>query len=884
MPTNKYPNNNDDAGGAVVVAPRRPPGNRGSGRILGTGGSVNNPTPGNPGQTGGNQFTGSGGPLGNPNYPCIAGPEILPLASTTVPVDLGTRYDFKHHLPVGSYGMQRGQATANFEMAAARQQHAVAFDLYRTGNELTNDEVTTVTLHLRRVDLGPTAVVIGGGTAFTAINNPGGAYVEMDASLANSWVACWFDTSTLTTNYSNARVVRVGIRYLAWKDDSATATPGEGFSILQWDTVMSASGFEYGNWLTNDYQRNAQYQTRWLGETNFLTRGQAVTTEHNREPWTVVDLAHQAALDETMFFEILGQQGYDSSQSTVYLDYIEMIVEVVPERRVAVGTRIVSNLIDDATHDYGYEAYLFVEWRYAFDTSLLVQLTSSDYTLTVREAIPADSSDRYRAAPIGAFLWAYPEALGPSLQLLGITQTRPTQYPQLETLIGTISDGVLVGQPQPFDDYNLSVSHYDSLTLSVSGAFWASYVSLGSLTILMVSDAGADIMPILVDGLTTYTRVKILAQPDELTPSNLDITVSQFGVSLATATVTPAAVRALPDVGGGWREFELILSSPVTPASGLVLVTASSTTPSIAPWLVSAALSTGYQLGVVGIMFSYFYDATAVDVAMVLVCEPVVPPAPTAVETISEVVAGAACGIDNIRYYRLTWATEPGATRYEVQRRLTGSTDWTTAAVVDNTYPTGATYFDLATPWDVGVDYRIGSYRESDQVIVYGPITSAAALPSQGATYGLSDTDNNVMIYVPTTDAGSLSTGWTDLNKTELVQLLGEDFNRALQAPEDRGLSFSTQVLIADLFVCTGSTVNPLTVGQRSLSPAPYDLIRAFSRRPYVNVRFPGGMVRQMVLQLGGLTVRNQFGVYLTDIVLTDAFVPGLDVTQDPTP
>lgn len=882
MSTRKYMTNSAGVTPSLtVVTPARRT-SRPSGRISGTvGGYVNNVTPGSPGQTGGERMTGSGGPLGNPNYPCIAGPEILPISSITVPIDLGTRYEFHHYLNPSAFGMQNGAATAQLAKATQRQQHTIAFELYLKDNELISDEVTTLVLPLRRVDLGATAAVIGGGTALEALSSPGDAYVEFDGALSDSFVNLWFDPAELVANWSAGRIVRVGLRWLAWKDDSATATPGEGFNVRLRDTVVSTSMVTYGNWLVNNYQRDSQYVLRWLGETNFLSRGSSVfVNPWNKNPFTVVDLRHMESGDETLFWHLEGEPGFDSSQTHTYLDYIEMVVEVVPERRIAVGSRVVNNIVVNAVtwNDFGYDWDYPVYWRYSFDTAFRVQLTGEQYALTVREAIPSDSSDRFRAMPDGPYLYSSMEAIGPSLQLMGISQARPTQSPQLETYIGTISDGILVGTPQTFEDYNLGVAHYDSAE-PLSGAFWAGYAELGSLYALSVYDGASDAFYILVDGLTTYTRVKLFAQPDELTQEYLTVGVIQNGAVLGSVSVLPETIRALPDVGGGWREFELILDVPVTPTSGLVTLGIISITPAIAPWLVAASMPLGAEDGEK--RFGYYYDGLAMDISAVLVCEPVVPPAPDASVTAGELVDSAACGVDEMLYYTLSWETEPGTARYEVQRRLTGATDWEVIAVIDNTYPDPAVYYDLASPWDSSIDYRIGSYRSADRLLTYGPITTAAALASHGAVLGISDTNNNIMLYVPTTDTGSLSTGWTDLNKTELVQLLGEDFNRALQSPDDRGMAFSIQVIVADLHVCTDGIVEPLTVGQRSLSPEPYDLLRTFAQQPYVNVRFPGGMTRQMVLQLGNLTVRNQFGVYMAELVLTDAYVPGLDITEE---
>lgn len=853
-------------------------------RILGTPASVNNPDPGGPGQTGGNQLNANGGPNGNPNYPCFAGAEILPIASVTVPVDLGTRYDFHHRLNPASLGTSRGTATAAFDDThIARQLHTVAFEVYARNNGLTNDTITTHHLPLRRVDAGADAVVVGGGTALAALLTPGGTYVELDGSLADPSVRMWFDTSTLAANNAGSRVVRIGLRWLAWKDDSATDVPGEGFSVQYRDLGSPVvSHAEYGNWLVLDKRSVSQFQTRWLGETNRRPRGYGLTPEFRRSPFTIVDLDHMSVGGgEQASWRIIGEEGFDSSQTTTYLDYVEMIVETVPERRTGVAYRLLSNM-DPSIESSDYSWAAAVEWRYSLDTSFLVQLTGSEYTMSLREAIPADSSDRYRADPLGAFQYTSSEALGPSLQLKGVTQPRNTMYPQVDIDLGTISNGILVGQPVPFDEYNLAAMHFDAVDYLNSGSFWAAYETIGSQYSVAIYQGFSDIIDILVDGYTTYTRIRLFAYPDDLTADNLIINVTQFGVLLATASVAPATISALDPTGGDWREFELILSVPITPASGQVQVTVASNAPSLAPWYVSAARVLGGQEP-----FGYPDDGTAaVDYAVVLVCEPTIPPAPTLTEIPSS-AGDAACGIVNFLSYLTSWTADDTIVRYAVQRSLNG-TDWEDIAIIDNpmeitaeepSYPTLG-YFDYGTPWDVPVYYRLGAFRVADQVITYGSATLGAPLASQGAVIGISN-GNYRMVYVPTTESGSLTTTWTDMTPSELVQLHGESYSRALQSPEDRGLSFSQNFLIARLFVCEDGEADPLTVGQRSLNPDPYTLLLAFAKMLYVDVRFPGGDTRRMKLQLGGMQVRNQFGVFMAEVVLTDVSVPELDITLE---
>lgn len=867
--------------GAYLVRPAVPPPAR-AGRISG---SIVSPTDGLSRGRDGTRTTGGGTPVGTPDYPCIAGPEILPIASATVPVDLGTRYDFEHDLNTEAIGTPFGRVAAQFAPAKARQNHVIAFDLYANGNELTNDDVTTVVLPLRRVDKGATAAVktsaggAGVGTALQALATPGGEYVALDATLATSWVKLWFDPAQLTTFYPTSRVVRIGLRWLAWRDDSSAAAPGEGVSALLWDTaVFAPGGWEYGNWLVQDYRHNAEYALRWYGETNYFSRGQALTFEHNKYPFCIADLARMGignpdpADDEDLFLQLIAAAG-DSSQTTVNFDYVEMVVEVAPERRAGVASRVVSNILIDgaASFDFGRTCDYWVEWRYPFDTRSRVSIgtvTGLRYVLTMREALPASPSDRYRALTVGQFYWSVLEAIGPSLQVMGITQARATQAPQLETRIGTISDGVLVGTPEPFEDYNLAVVHYDGATIAFTDPFWAAFYEVMTAKEQAVFFTGNDTQFFPVDGVTSYSYVRIMVKPDPLTTADLVIAIQQAGIDLTLTSITAAAVRALPDAGGGYRILEVLMPATVTPTAGTASVQARSSTPDVAPWLVSGAhLLCGGNL----------YAAGSNSLAMGLACPLAAPPAPTVSTVMSP--AAEACGVTTILSNLLTWAADPAVFAYGVNRSADGGTTW--ALNIGFAYGAAAvagvlTYSDLGTPWDVPVSYYLTAYRASDLLHIDGAVTVAGALASQGAVIGISD-ETTTMIYAPTSESGGVSTPWTDLSPVEYVQLSGENYQRAIRAPEDRGLSFATTVLVKDLKACTvGNTVEPLTVGQRGLNPTGWDLVRYFAKRPHVDVRFPGGHTRRMSLELTGLVGRNQHGVYMGEFRLTDVATDNL--------
>lgn len=934
---------------------------------------------------GGNTLVGSGGLLGNPNYPCVAGPEIQPLASATVPVDLGTEYLFDFKLPNTALGTYPQTAVAEFAAGAARQQHWVAFDLYSRGNAEPVDTPTTLHLPPDDVTTGPDTVVSNGGLGVTALYNPGGDHLVMDGTLPDATVGVFFDPEELVDNFGASRIVRIGLRYLAWRSDDAPPGIGEGLNVSYVDLSGSNGGTVlYGSWAVTATRNSAQVETRWLGEVNAAARGK--NTKRDKHPFTVLDLQHMESTDQTVGIVLQAVPSWDGSSGLVYLDFLEMVVEVIPERRLAAAIRGVSSL--DPFY-FNESADSRVDLMYALNSLAFAFPTTAggEYTFTVREAIPADPSDRYRAIPLGAivnevqiltvggvglvtfiiqfegqataaiaaaasaatvqaalialsnivtgdvtvtgpnggpwsitfmgqyegvdldpvttfptggtgtvdvtiaqeggdtFLYTEQEAFGPSLQLKAVTQARASLEAEVALRTGTYSNGVMVGTPEAFDSYSLGAFLMDPGYKTV-GAWWAGYIALAPQG-QMVADGTEDVrIRVFVDGTTTYDRFKLLAKPDAVTVANLQLTVqSPLGVDITTPIlVTPASVRALDPVGEGWREFSVSLAAPITPPSGPVFLVASSPGGApVAPWYIAGAQTLGgpnpqsnSNSGPWG-----GYDPTfpgglyPSDFAFALLCAPPAIAAPTQTAEFLgiPVLANATCGQENISYASLSWPSDPAFSEYAVERDVNGG-GYTRIAIVENTGGT-LVYNDWAAPWDVALKYRLVGFRPSDRRTVTSahPVVAIGPLSSDGAVLGISDA-TDMAVYLPGGE-GALELAWTDLTTGDVIQQSGENFNRILHAPEDRGLALSATFKIWQWRSCQLGIEDgvPYSRGALSLDPTPFDLIRGFSREEFVHVRFPGGMTRTMLLQLGGLSVRTQFGLYRAEIILTDAQV-----------
>lgn len=947
-----------------VVVPRQS--GAGGGRITGIRLATVNATPSAqpPGGLGGVTFTGGGSPIGNPSYPCAAGPEIQPLGNSSVAIDTGTAYYFKH-VPTPAAATLAMWCDTQFQPATAVQQHAVAFDYYRgntAANSLDNSQVyqepqqfvlplfgSTAFTGASPATWNPVTQAIVANDQFGSVSRIGGTCLRMDGTNpSQNYIDLTFDPTPLTAflynlgaGYSGGRITKLSLRYRAWRDNAADPAPGEGFLVYYNDTSAPAQQL-LGGWLQTNYQNTAELIEKNVGETNYMARGRFpdrltpyffTWTAH---PFTIEDLFLGGSFG-SMFFRFVPQQGAGANQRYLYLDYAELLVEVVQERRASTAIRIVSNVYDNPVGGIHYDSgpSRIVDMRYPGSAKFFVTLpvTNSFNNLCVREAVPADPSDLFSVQQLFTPNNSLTEALGPSLQIPAITQYRQTQYPQLQTFTGTIvnqqlkaeqfqpdpTQQVLYSKLTPFENYNISVgafcfdatnmqpSNYAANegflpsgtvlgTLWTTGAFWAGYRGMATLDRLEVNGASGafpvtESQRIWVKGGVTYSYMHAVVKTSPATTDDLQFQLYDNSSNLLQfVNISAAVVNAKPDIGNGWRSVEFSLFSPFTPASdGYYYLQAASVASPDASWYLAAAASLSDPV------FnpandhpnpSFGYDPVAdsiqasgtsrmLDKAMFLACTLATPPAPVATVR-TGAVAGFACDAPNVQWVELTWTPDAGTDKYEVQMSTDGIT-WMSQMIVEtfgSITPQVVECYGVA--WDVPVLHRLLGYRKFDRLGFVSAASNAVTVSSGGAVLGLS-TFSAAYIYSPT-DSSAVELQWDDLNTVQVVQFHGEPFSRALRESQDRGLRLTFQAVVANLKTCTAGT---LTTAQTALAPDGFATIQALQREEYLTVRFPGGETRTMTLELSGMTVRTSGGIYSVQVSLTDVSVDGLTLTGD---
>lgn len=835
---------------------------------------------------------------GNPNYPCIAGAEILPLGYDNLPIDTGTEYLQTHQVPPNSYGTQNYQV-ATFTIfapagsAASYAHHAIIHDIYPSGGaDEVIDEVFTQGMSVSSAGLGGGATV-SSGTAADAIATIGGAYVTLPNA---GYVDVLFNPALLTGLFFNYRVVRWGIRYLAWKDDGAAPGPGEGI-ITEWRDSAANNGAgaaaTISAWLVQNYKRDVQMETRWIGEVNPIIRGKGEILAQNapyNAAFTVNDLSHMAIGDQTTRLRLYGAQGQDASQTTVYLDYVQAVVELVPERRLAHGTELISNAPTFVSSGYyGPGSGATQTWT-ALNSNNRWQVPSSanPYTVATREAMPASPGDYYAnqafvtAGQVGRTV-GYNEAIGPSWLLRSLPQphatlvnTAGTGQPTLRR--GVVNGGVLAATPEAFDNFIISEAAFDLVRASLEGSFYPAYDFGGVIGDFSEIYTASVLTPrVIVNGATQFNRVKVLVYPDELTTANLTITVEQPALTvLASATITPAQALALPDVGNGWREISVALNVAVTPTAGQVTIRLASTTPATAPWRLAEAEPIGGND-----VFGYNFTQQQVDEAVVLQCTLANPTASLGNSVQNLYRPDGRCLTTTITLPTITLTNGATYDWISIERTLDNGATYTPVTLLFD--PTNAqVYTDTAVPWDqtaLTVKYRITGYRNADRLTVT-TVTAGwnAVATAPGAAFGLAAPGGTLFAYVPV-DESSLQVQWNPLNPVSLVPLFGVDYQIPLRAPEERGLSTSFLVLVDHLLACAPGTVpwtETLSAGQNSMSPTPFDAVRAQAEVDTFTLSLPGGYSRSVTLTLGTLTIKTAAGLFLAEITLTD--VPSVEV------
>lgn len=834
---------------------------------------------------------------GNPNYACIAGAEVLPLDYDNLPIDTGTQYLQTHQVFPNSYGTQRYQAgsLALFDPSgsgASYAHHTVIHEVYLSGSETVGDPVFTQDMAVVAAGVGAGASV-SSGTAADALVSVGGAYIILPNT---GYVDVLFNPAVLTTLFFNYRVVRWGVQYLAWKDDSAAPGPGEGV-ITEWRDATANNGAgaaaTISAWLVQNYKREAQFETRWIGETNPIIRGKGEILAQNspyNAAFTVNDLSHMAAVDQTTRIRIYGAQGQDASQTTVYLDYIKAVVELVPERRLAHGTRLISNAPTFASSAY-YNATIGTTPTWSplnTNNHWQVPAAANTYVLGTREAMPASPADYFAnqastaSGTIGRLV-GYNEAIGPSWLMRTVLQPRatlvnPTETGQPKLSRAVINGGVIAAPPEENDQFIISIAPSDQMRFAVDGAFFPAYdfggVAGDASEVYTASDVTTRV---LVDGATTFDRVKVLIYPDELTTANLTITVEKPALTvLGTAVLTPAQVLAFPDVGNGWREVSVALNVSVTPTAGQATIRLSSTTAATAPWRIALANPMGSIDG-----YGYNAGQNDTDTAAVLQCVLAAPDVDLATTSVTLTRPDGRCLDQDIDIPQITVNNSSIYDWVSIERLASGPAQ---PVILVEDPSSSLAVNDAAVPWDLpsgSIFYQVTGYRNADHLsttVVVGPWLGTATAP--GAAFGLATDSGTLFAYVPV-DESSLQVQWNPLNPVTIVPLLGVDYQIPLRAPEERGLSTSFLVLVDQLLGSCGTDEAPwaemLAPGAASMSPTPFDELRELAQVERFTLNLPGGYSQFVTLTLGTLSIRTSAGLYLAEVTLTDVVPPEVD-------
>lgn len=857
--------------------------------------------------TGGVVATQDGTPLGNPNWSCAAGPEVLPSEQVKVPVDVGTAYIFQHYINQAALGEYDSKVATEFNTQKNIMQHNVAYDLYQNIQSIQNQLIPTrVVLPIRTAVSSGTATPTG-GTSPQCLANPGdGKYIELDSTGAGK-TTMQFNPADLQTAWGNTldtslikgRIVGLAIRYVAWKDDDSEAVPGEGFKFEINDTTLGRT-VELGSWLVQNYQNNATFEVRDLGETNPIARGKLVWPSHDLFPFTIEDMQMMGtsntdvSLNNRIFFILTALAG-DLTQTVINLDYIELLVDVIPEQRYSAAIRQVSNASSATianTGSYTKDVTMRLPISSAYSVPLLNP--QGDYFLIVREARPPDVSDWYRAKTTGALQVGPMEPFGPSLEILGVLQERAADQVTIDDVhqlytakSAVVNDQVDSDTISNFTEYRLAVAHYISSQVATYGSFWAAYRNMAAYVIQRVYASQSRVQRVWLQGGVEYDRVRVLMQPTPLTTENIQFQVytDTFALQSNTIPMSPSYIRttyAEQVNDNGWYEIlEPLVLSVIPPTDGWYYIAAVSNESQGSPWLIAAAEPMGMQpyfsYDVSGTATPFGTDSNIVDYAMVLGCDPGTPPPPT-VSLIEFPLTGNACGIDSIDYNRITWTSDGNWDQYVVVYKTSLDSAFVVASDVFTAGPAGTPHsFDhTSVPWDITVQYAIIGHRGWDLSQTLGTYSAGTVISSGGhAKLGISeipqpdDDSTRFAVYTPTADSGPVEISFEYLTQIEKVTLHNENYSRPLIPREDLGRAFSVDLLNTYLTVCVAGVENPLTPGQRTLDGAGLDFLQSLARVAAVRVQFPGGTVGRYILELGSMRGITPFGVFMAEATFT---------------
>lgn len=781
-----------------------------------------------------------------------------------------------------------------------------------------------------------------GGTGTVTITTPNQGGIPS--------IQCQFDLNNGTyniANYANSRIIRVGVRFVGWKDDSSTQSiaAGEGLEVVYQPFIGPASyEVEMGAWLTPDYKRSAVQQLRWIGETNPLPKiansssyygggvGNGIwfrTFPDGTTTWSYQDILNlngnfTAGIGSDVL-KFYGLPGADFSQVFTYLDFLELVVEVAPERRLgnAVQTISTSPIYANAplpASSYSPGRASIITLRSVGDQSVPLTITGSpnDYTLVAREALPASTSDYWTTlanapgAPrvggvlptafAGLQIYSPAEALGPSLAYNGYTQPRtmtPNQRPLSQR---TVVDGVFASGAKALQQYTLSFGAADVGNYLSTGTFFPVFRGMAPIGSQQVYTSHSQTQRFYDGAGAVYDRVRVVCRPDPLTTAPLTVIMA----SGAIAFIDPVADWPNgEDIGFGWRAVTVSWNAGAYVGAGAVdTATFTSSAAANAPWFVSSVQAIGPGIGQAFEPFAQNSGNAVNTYALEIQCTMAVPDVTIGTATIS--LNPADRGICRDQFYDVPTVllNNPGVfNRVIIERSIDGGLTWVVAARVFD--PSGVPFLvDEECPWDVGpvitVIYRITGYRDSDRrstAITTSTWTGTSTAP--GAAFGLSsNTAGFSVAYVPG-DPNQVQVTWNPLNPVSTIPLHGVDYQYALRVPENRGLSVSVSVLVDYLSYCCvpidhtypsdqcftdqSSSLNDyselLQKGARSMSPRPYErnILNVFNSAAIWVLKLPGSHSRFVTAQVGAMAITPAAGVYMAELTLTDVTPPSAD-------
>lgn len=884
-------------------------------------------------------------PEGNPHYPAFAGFEGLPTSSSQLSIDQGTGYIYNYLTLPDELGSSYQVVGSEFVVPQELSQHHIAYDWFYQPNVTDGslDDIQTVYLPLRRAHLVSATLNSGLTTdaaALAALNAVGGDFAIM-AGTGTQAVDLYFDTTQLTASFLNSRIVNFGIQYVAYRDNSASqGSPSQGFSLSYSDSLANAgagTGGTIGYWISAFYKVDNKYETRWCGETNLFPRTadrilSAPGSKPNMNaPWRVQDLLHMNNGDESMKFTITGQASQiDLAQTTVFFDYIVMVVQLAPERRLGAGVRTMNNTyIGNGQYPFAFD---FTRLQDPINTAALATASAANntlglgYTVVVREAAPASESDWLRLQLGSNAITSLFEALGPSAQMRAFTQPRESLYYQPDTQFAPIVHGARYGAIQDFSGYTSSIMVFDENSIGVDGPSFGGYNGLAPLNFVQVYNGHAETAVIQAPGGQQYTYLKVLIKPDPALvgfggATGITFTVEQPALTvLATLTVTPAAWAGLSnDAGFGWKEASGVLSVPVTPAAGSVFIRATSggVVPANTPWYWASAQPDNND-GLNGYAGVNGYDYAAVLTAAL--------PVPTVtMSTVTQSfsrIGGACIASASEKIPKLTFTNGASYDKIVVFRYDTMG-EPILATTID--FPTNTTIFqDAAVPWDIPVGtlkYQVYGIRTADSLfmstqVIWNDISPAPGAvlglaynpPLQGLGFSKTNYYNFDFVLAPA-DPTQVQITWTSLNNSTMVPLHGIDKQVQLREIEQRGLAVTFNCLIDHfgLASCDASSIlaayanlepnapkeqpavggaamspivfggdqSPLAYRDIGLGPGAFGmpiLLRDLERvQGPITLKFPGGHTRLVNFELTSMIVTPWTGLYMVEIRLTDA-------------